>query len=299
MTAARNGPSFARRLLDVFGVLAIFGLVYCLAAYAYFLQRLTPEMPEVGATDDLLGALVAIALIIAGLYHLVLLARGIRSLGRMPSGRFLHSLYLVAVVVSGLLLSTEPVQLSEIGKEYLLFDVGGQWAFLISSTVFHLAVVVAGMVYTRRAVGAAVNRNDAYFITMHQVGALCGVLGILGLMSFNQWGVPERYHSLLILLLSALALTPWIIVLVFLIVRNRTRPLAAWFDEKQTADTAIGALGAMLAAMPALVVLSALDLYVRLGLPLSFWMMLVFFLCLVFFSGTVLGRSEGAGRSDG
>jgi hypothetical protein len=128
------------------------------------------------------------------------------------------------------------------------------------------------------------------YVTMHQVGILCGVLGVMGLLSFHQWGVPERYQSLLILMLSALALTPWVIILVFLIAGNRSKPLLAWFDEKQATDTAVGALCAMLAAMPAMVVLSSIDLYFKLGLPLSFWMMLLFFLCLLLFSLTVLAR---------
>jgi hypothetical protein len=292
MNVARTANNPASRLADAIGALSVLGMAYCLAAYAYLIPRLTPNMPEPGESDNRLGAFVALAILVAGVYHLILLVRVIRSLGRMPSGRFLHSLYLVAVVVSGLSLATEPVQLSEIGKEYVLFDVRGQWAFLIVSTIFHLAVMTVGFFYTRRkGSGAVESRNDAFYITMHQVGIVCGALGIMGLISFNQWGVPERYQPLLILVLSALALTPWIIILVFLMAGNRTKPLSAWFDEKQATDTAVGALCAMLAAMPAMVALSALEVYFRLGLPLSFWMMLLFFLCLVLFSLTVLARS--------
>jgi hypothetical protein len=304
MTVARTGHDIRSRLLDAYGVLSILGLAYCLGAYVYLRAQLTPALPEPGGTNDLLGAFVALAIILAGVYHLILLVRVIRALGSMPAGRLLHSLYLVAVVVSGLFLATEPVQLSEIGKEYVLFDVGGQWSFLIGSTLFHLAVMLTGFFYLRPAAGrtlrtgGAESLNDAFFITMHQVGLACGILGILGLMTFTRWGVPERYYSLLILLLSALALTPWAIVLVLLVARNRTRPLAAWFDEKQTADTAVGALCSMLAVMPALVALSAVDLYVRLGLPLSFWLMLLFFLCLILFSTTVLARSGVETRTE-
>jgi hypothetical protein len=270
MNVARTANNPASRLADAIGALSVLGMAYCLAAYAYLIPRLTPNMPEPGESDNRLGAFVALAILVAGVYHLILLVRVIRSLGRMPSGRFLHSLYLVAVVVSGLSLATEPVQLSEIGKEYVLFDVRGQWAFLIVSTIFHLAVMTVGFFYTRRkGSGAVESRNDAFYITMHQVGIVCGALGIMGLISFNQWGVPERYQPLLILVLSALALTPWIIILVFLMAGNRTKPLSAWFDEKQATDTAVGALCAMLAAMPAMVALSAflLDDAVILPLP--------------------------------
>jgi hypothetical protein len=299
MTAGKNANSIRNRLIDLPGVLSIAGLIYCIGVYLYLRSVLTPAMPDPNQTIDLIGVSVVPLLAAAGIYHLILLVRTFRILAAMPAGRIWHSVFLVAVVLSGLTLATEPVQLSEIGKEYVVFDVEGQWLFLIGSTIIHLAVATAGFFYTRRTAGpfsAAVrnidSRSDAFFITMHQVGMLCGLLGILGVLSYNQWGVLERYRPFLIVVLSVLALLPWGTVLAFLILRNRNKPLSAWFDEKQTADTAAGALGSMMAVMPLLVVLSAADWYAGLGQPPAFWLMLVFFLCLVVFSGCVLARSR-------
>ncbi|MFN2298776.1 MAG: hypothetical protein ACK2UB_08000 [Anaerolineales bacterium] len=299
MTAGKSAKNSKHLLTGLWGLLSILGLAYCLAAFLYLRAQLTPAMPEPTAAIDLIGTLTLPALALAGLYHLFLLYRALQHLAGMPAGRWLHSAYLTAIVVSGLLLGTEPVQLSEIGKEYVLFDVSGQWLFLIGSTLLHLAVVTAGYLRSRKAAGGPFDsRSDAFYATMHQVGILCGLLGILGVMSYTQWGVLERYRVFLILPLSALALWPWAAILAFLILRNRNKPLAAWFDEKQTGDMAAGALCAMLVMMPLLVILSAVDLRVSLEPPFSFWFMQLFFLCLILFSGTVLIRSGRTAGSD-
>jgi hypothetical protein len=299
MTAVKNANSIGSRLINLLAVLSIAGLAYCFAAYLYLRQQLTPAMPDPTPTVELIGALALPALAVAGIYHLILLVRAFQILAGMPAGRLLHSAFLVAVVLSGLSLATEPVQLSEIGKEYVLFDVSGQWLFLIGSTLFHMAVVTAGFFLARR-VGGGISaafrnidsRSDAFFTTMHQVGILCGLLGILGVLSYTHWGVLERYRVFLILPLSALALVPWGTILAFLIVRNRKKPLSAWFDEKQTTDMAVGGLCSMMVIMPILVLLSAVDLCAELESPFAFWLMLLFFLCLTLFSLSVLMRSR-------
>ena len=299
MTAGKNASNWKDRLTGLWGVLSILGMAYCLAAYFYLRAQLTPAMPEPAPAIDWIGVLALPALAVVGIFHLILLYRAIQRLAGMAAGRFPHSLYLVAIVVSGLLLATEPVQLSEIGKEYVLFDVSGQWLFLIGSTLFHLAVVTVGFFRMREPAGGAVDsRSDAFYTTMHQVGILCGGLGMLGVMSYTQWGVLERYRAFLILPLSALALWPWGTILAFLIFRNRGKPLGAWFDEKQTGDMAAGALCAMMTVMPLLVVLSAVDLRAELEPPLSFWFMQLFFLCLIVFSAAVLIRGGMAAGGD-
>ncbi|MBN1440345.1 MAG: hypothetical protein JW929_13135 [Anaerolineales bacterium] len=295
MTAARNANKAAPRPIDWLGGLSVAGMVYCLGIYLSLRSQLTPAMPEPTEAVNLLGASVLPILAAAGIYHLVILFRGFRMMAAMPAGRFLHAGFLVAVILSGLTLATEPVQLSEIGKEYVLFDVEGQWLFLIGSTVFHLAVMAGGFFYARGISGGIRNidsRSDAFFATMHQVGILCGLLGILGVLSYGQWGVLERYRPFLIIVLSVLALLPWGTVLAFLLIRNWNKPAGAWFDEKQTADTAVGGLCAMMVEMPLLVALGAADWCVGLGQPLPFWLMLVFFVCLIVFSGAVLVRSR-------
>jgi hypothetical protein len=80
-------------------------------------------------------------------------------------------------------------------------------------------------------------------------------------------------------------------------VRNRNKPLSAWFDEKQTTDTAVGGLCAMMVVMPVLVILSAVDLRIDLEPPFAFWLMLLFFLCLTLFSFCVLMRSRADGAT--
>lgn len=300
--AGKSANPVRERLIDALGALSALGLVYFFGMFLYLRTLLTPAMPDLPEPIEILAALTVPAFAAAGLYHLVLLARAFQDLSRMPDGRFLHSVYLTVIVLSGLILATEPVQLTEIGKEYLLFDVGGQWLFLLAATLVHLAVVFAGLRYSRRVSGilpGVESRSDAFFTTMHQVGILCGLLGIVGVLSYSHWGVLEHYRPFMVLVLGGVALLPWIVILAFLVVRNRTKPPSAWFDEKQTVDTAVGALCSMLVAMPLLVVLGALDWYIKFAQPLSFWLMLVFFLCLSLFSWSVLIRNGGGGLADG
>jgi hypothetical protein len=299
MPAEKNASNLGSRLAGLLGALSILGTAYCLAAYVYLRSQLTPAMPDPTPAVEWIGVLALPALAVVGIYHLVLLVRAFQRLGEMPAGRFFFSGYLVAIVVSGMLLATEPVQLLEIGKEYVLFDVSGQWLFLFGSTVFHLAVVTIGFFSLRAAAaGPFDSRSDAFFATMHQVGIFCGVLGILGDISYTEWDVIEQYRAFLILPLSALALLPWGTILAFLLFRNRTKPLSAWFDEKQTADMAVASLGTMMVMLPLLIVLSAFDLSVGLNPPVAFWCMELFFLCLVVFSCAALIRSGGAEEAE-
>jgi hypothetical protein len=278
--------------------LSLAGLLYCFAAYLYIQPRLTPAMPEPTAAIRTVGNFTMPALFLAGLYHILLLARAFRTLAERERNLFPHSLYMVAVVLSGATLLSDLTLLSDIGKEYARWDVKDQWLMLYGFTAFHCIVVACGVLAGGRgarrdaAPREPVCGSDAFFLTMHQIGAACGVLGIAGLFLSLRDIVPDRFRDPWMLAVSCLALFPLAVYLVYMIVRNGRRPIATWFDEKQTADTAIGALFAIFVVLPLLLAAAAVEAVTDTGLPEPFWPMLAFFCSLAVLSITALARTR-------
>jgi hypothetical protein len=295
MTAKKN-------LTDALAVFSLAGLLYCFAAYLFIQPLLTPKMPEPAMVVRTLGNIVIPTLFLVGIYHLILLIRAFKALAVMQKGRFLHSLFMVAVALSGLFLLSDLTLLSDIGKEYLLWEVGDQWLMLYGFTFFHLIVVAYGFLSSRKSKSGKTGRSrvfnsgsDAFYVTMHQIGIVCGTLGILGIFISLKGIVPDRFRTSWMLFISGLALFPWAIFIFYMIMKNRRKPISNWFDEKQMTDTATGALISMIVVMPLLALFSLLDSIVRFGLPVSFWLMLIFFMHLIVFSCVTLVRSREEG----
>lgn len=284
----------------VLAALSIAGLLYCLAAYLYMQPRLTPSMPEPIPAIRTIGGFTVPALFLAGVYHLFLLARAFRTLASRERYLLPHSLYMIAVLLSGATLLSDLTLLSDIGKEYARWDVTDQWLMLYGFTALHIAVAVCGLLTGGK--GAAekpadrqpVCGSDAFFLTMHQIGAVCGVLGTAGLFLSLRGIVPDRFREPWMLTISCLALFPLAVFLAYMVVRNGRRPIAAWFDEKQTADMAVGALFALFAVLSLLLAAAAVEAVTDTGLPAPFWPMLAFFCGLTVLSAAALARNRAA-----
>jgi hypothetical protein len=78
----------------------------------------------------------------------------------------------------------------------------------------------------------------------------------------------------------------------YLLIRNHEKPVATWFDEKQIADMAAGALVSVFTVMPLLVLISVIEAFARIEVPEPFWLMLVLFAHLIVLSGVALARSR-------
>ena len=137
-----------KALINIFSMAAFLMLAYSVAAYVYLQTNLTPQLPEL--TTGLLrtiGNLIVPALFIAGLFHLYLLAQALKTL----TGRFWSSVLYVLVLLSGVMLFSDLAILSDIGKEYLIFDVTNEWIMLYCFAGLHLAAMAFGLAAVKRA----------------------------------------------------------------------------------------------------------------------------------------------------
>jgi len=280
-------PAFNRRGA-VFGAAAIACLAYCLTVFFILQKALAP------GSGDLSGALQAAslalppALLAAGLFHVYLLAKLLKSL----TGRFINSLFVLLVIGSGILLVSDITLLSDIGKEYNRFDVSGQWAMLYAFTAFHLAVVIIGaaLLQKRKALTADSGGSEAVYISVHHIALISGVLGVAGVfLAMSGAAVPLRYAAGFMVVLSVLALIPLVLILVYWRLRAKRKKERTMMDEKQFSDTAIAAL---LAALPVYILVCTLDLLSAFSLPASFFILLLFFIQLIVFSSVVLFKNR-------
>ncbi|MBN1777848.1 MAG: hypothetical protein JW811_06965 [Clostridiales bacterium] len=291
-----------KRLNTIWAVLAFLGLAYSLTAYLIVQPQLVPSLAEPTAVIKLLGNLTIPALFVVGLYHLYLLMHAFRTLPGRHHGYFWHSCYVVFIALSGLFLISDLTLLSDIGKEYRLFSVREQWWMLYGFTGVHVAVCLAGALYSRktpeqdrRLFDAIRSGNDAVFITLHHIGLLCGLMGIIcAIVSFPDWIVTQRYSDPWMILLTCIALFPLALIVLYWVINNRKNPASAWLDEKQISDTAVASLAGFTAMLLSLPLCGALVWAGVTSLSAIRWFGLLFFIGLTVFCGAVIWRNRTA-----
>lgn len=279
------------------------GMIYCLVVYLYIQAALVPALPEPTETVKNLGGLTLLFVLLAGVYHVFLLIHAFKVLGDRVKNTFIHSVYIILIILSGISLGSDITILSDIGKEYRLLDVNEQWLILYGSTALHIAVVIYGTVFSikNRPSGKhhlfeeIRNGNDVMFVSIFQIGFICALIGIAGVV-FSISGImdtvfTEKYKSAYVLFLSVMALLPALVFIAYWAIRNKNRPASGWFDEKQLSDTAIGAVVALAATFPTIVILIIASVCIA-GLPALFWMALLLFIQLAVFTGSVILRSR-------
>ena len=285
-----------KALINIFSVAAFLMLAYSVAAYVYLQTNLTPQLPELTGLLRTIGNLIVPALFIAGLFHLYLLAQALKTL----TGRFLSSVVYVLVLLSGIMLFSDLAILSDIGKEYLLFDVKNEWIMLYCSAALHLAAMAFGLAAVKRAADkggklfeAFAKSGEGLFLSMHQISLVSGVLGVLGvILAKTNLLVDERFSGSFAILLAGLALVPLVMIVVFWIVKMRKKPVKEWMDEKQLSDTALGGLFGLIAGVIFYAILFMLDFFKIFVQPVSFWILPIFFIQLIVYSTVVMIRNR-------
>ncbi len=285
-----------KALINIFSVAAFLMLAYSVAAYVYLQTNLTPQLPELTGLLRTIGNLIVPALFIAGLFHLYLLAQALKTL----TGRFLSSVVYVLVLLSGIMLFSDLAILSDIGKEYLLFDVTNEWIMLYCSAAPHLAAMAFGLAAVKRAADkggklfeAFAKSGEGLFLSMHQISLVSGVLGVLGvILAKTNLLVDERFSGSFAILLAGLALVPLAMIVVFWIVKMRKKPVKEWMDEKQLSDTALGGLFGLIAGVIFYAVVFVMDFFKIFVQPVSFWILPIFFIQLIVYSTVVIIRNR-------
>ncbi len=291
--ADSNNPALRKKnAAQPLGIAAVACVAYCLAIYIILQKELVPGLDVLPSGLFAASLVVPFALLAAGLFHIFLLARLLKTL----TGRFLDSLFILLVIASGIFLFSDIALLSDIGKEYALFDVANEWALLYGFTALHLFVVIAGLVVLKKRAdhtAQSESKSEAAYLTVHHIALISGLLGIAGVF-FAMSGaiVPLRFSTGFMAVLAALAVAPLLVVLVYWCLRFKKKAPKARMDEKQRADAAFSGLIALFAALPFYIVACTLDLLGTVHLPLSFFIFLLFFTQLTIFSSVVLVKNR-------
>lgn len=288
--AAGNAPAMRKKSAALpFGVVAAACVVYCLAVYIVLQKELVPGLAELPPGLFAASLVVPFALLAAGLFHIFLLADLLKRL----TGRFLDSLFILLVIASGIFLLSDITLLSDIGKEYRLFDVTNEWAMLYGFTIFHLFVIITGVVVLKKRRAHAEGKNEAAYFTVHHIALISGLLGVAGVfLAMSGAAVPLRYATGFMVTLAVLALIPLLFILIYWRLRFLKERKKITMDEKQASDTAFAGLVALLSALPVYIVICTLDLLKALYLPVSFFILLLFFTQLIVFSSVILAKNK-------
>lgn len=287
-------------LINAFGLLSMIGMVVCFLIYLHIQPLLTPEMPIPTPEIQILGPITIPLIFLAGIYHIFLLLFALESFSNDINHIFAHSLYIALILLSGIFILSDVTLLSDIGKEYTLWDVSMEWQMLYGFTIFHIITMVIGFFLNRnratfkfqKILGAINNGNDALFIAIHQIGLICGLSGVACVILVVYIPIAERFKSAWLMALSFIAVIPWAFIIIYWIIKSRKKPLAAWIDEKQFSDTAIGALIMGGAFMLLIGIFYILDITHTIIMPTSFWFSLMFFIYLLGFSAVIVIRNR-------
>ncbi len=264
--------------------------------YRYFRLNLTPQLIDLPPIITNLGLVVIFSLFISGIYHLYLLFNFLKSI--TDESHPYHAYYLVFLILSGITLLSDAALLSDIGKEYLYWDVSGEWNLLFGFTGFHLLTMLIGYFLSLKTtppstsiIAVIKSAQDSWFLSLNKIGALCGVLGVAVFLSALFIPIQEQFRTALLMVLSILVIIPWGSFMLYWFFKNRSLKPKAWLDEKQTLDSASAAFITLLISMPLIglsIFASASNLLV---LATPFWLVLVFFTQLSIFSIILLRRS--------
>ncbi len=278
-------------------LISLTGFLYNFINYFYLRSVLIPSLQKPTPQMINIGNIIIFSLIWIGIYHLYILFQVLKSL---PSSEkiWFQSGYLVFLILSGITLLSDATLLSEIGKEYLLWNVKGQWIMLFGFTLFHLVVVVIGFYTVQKKPFNSINLfealksdQDIWFLTLNQIGAICGLLGFVAFILSLTIPMPERFRDDLLLIFSTLAAIPWIAFMIFWIYKNRKKTPSQWLDEKQSQDSTVAAFITLIISMPLIIILTFTTGANIIPLSSSFWLALTFFVQLSIFSITVTSRN--------
>ena len=273
---------------NLLGILSFLGLLGSLWIYRTLQPQLIPANAIPTPEMNSLGNLPVPILFISAIYHVILFLYALQFYRSEPRILFLHSLYVVGLILSGINLLTDVTILADIGNEYPYWDINGYWVYLYLDTVFHLGIVGLGLVFTWNAPEFRMkdlfqqirNGDDFIFRSIHHMGLICAVIGFVGIYWAVRYDVGESYRAGYVLLAVVFALFPRAFMVAYWGIRNSKKPLLEWMDEKQFSDMAFGSLVMTTVSMPLIAGFAILSGMQVIQMPGYAWLMLVFMLML-------------------
>lgn len=283
-------------LSKIIGIVSFLAIVYCCIAYIVLQHNLVPSLTELPQRLLIIGNISAIALLLIGINHIVLLIKAMK----MIDGKLGNSLFIVFIILSGITLLSDITILLDIAREYLFLDISSQFTLLYGFTALHMVMIVIGFVRYSRIETSNIKLfkhvnvdNDNFYLSIHQIGLISSVLGLIGVM-FAVSGiiVPDRFSTPFMLLIAVLALVPLAFSIAFWCIKLNGKKLSELFDEKQVQDSSIGSLVSIIASFTMYLLVIVLDIIEVWCFGISFWILLIMFFQIMIYSTVVLLRNR-------
>jgi len=273
-------------------ILALILTIMVIGTFLYMQPRLVPQLEQLTPMLEGMSIFIVIAYFIMGIFHLVILKTALEWL----SGRLLDSLFLTGVVFSGITLISDAVQLSEIGKEYLYWDVSMQWYFLYGFALVHLIVAVFAFIKVFNKKERPVITGDALFYSLNQMLLIACSTGLAGIIISSIWmPVAIEFMATFIILAIGLSFAPVVLFILYWLWKKRMQSFSDWFDEKQLSDIARSALISFLFSLPVYFTAFTTEAMNSRIFPSYVWIMIIFFFQTALFSVSVLARTGRMG----
>ena len=294
-----NKNVFRKAMFNGLGILSALGLITCFGIYHTLQIRLVPGQPLTDEINSLGGISVPILFFVA-IYHLILFVYALQQYADDPKPLFFHSAYIVALILSGINILTDYTILTDIGHEYPYWDISGYWLYLYICNVVHLLIVFYGLVKTwqtppirMKALFEQIRTgDDKLYRSLHQIGLMSAVIGLIGLVWALVTGFAEPYKTMWLFVVMIFALVPVGFMAIYWGIRNRKKPARKWMDEKQFSDMAFGALSMSAFMLPLLVVfavISSLNVFLLSG---QTWLLFSFFFMLLFYFAVMVIKNK-------
>jgi hypothetical protein len=282
----------------IFGLISLCGMIYNLIAYSQLKKLLIPTLLEITPEIDRISMGIMISIFFVAIFHLFLLQFSLNLIANTQKNSFIAAVFFVGVVCSGILILNDAALLSDLGKEYLYWDVTQEWNMLFIVSTLHLGTILVGLILMltnsvpqKSKLFSQISTGDErVFIITNQVGLICGFLGLLTLFLPEFIIVPERFQPLLYTVLATLAVAPFLSTIFYWLIRNRKKTLTALLDEKQFRDAAIGALLTAILTFLTLSIFLLLRVAVRIDLNNPIYIIGLLFGMIINFSTVLLIR---------
>jgi hypothetical protein len=248
------------------------------------------DLAEITEEIYMVGNILIPAVMIIGIYHLMILFRGITKIDNQWEG----ALFIALVILSGLSILLEAAQLSDVGKEYAVRDLSGDWVFMYLTLLINFIVCLWGTV--RIIISKKIERPsvDIMYMVATKIGLICGIVGLVSVIfSYSGIMVSERYMNTLLIFMGIWTLMPLGFFIGYFILKTWKVEVTKWFDEKQLLDSSIAAL----IALGTSVVLYFFVIFVTvseivINLSIAGWIFTVLFFQLTVFSGIITFRNK-------
>ncbi|MBI9051442.1 MAG: hypothetical protein JEZ00_18600 [Anaerolineaceae bacterium] len=234
-----NKNTVRKITVNSLGILSVLGLIICFGIYRKLQIELIPANPVPSSELDFIGGLSVIILLIAAIYHVILFIYALQKYSTETGNLFLHSVYIVGLILSGTNILTDFTILTDIGHEYPYWDVSGYWIYLYLLNAVHLVIVAIGLVQTWSAPKLNIaglfeqirKGDDKIFRSMHQIGLISAGIGIGGSIWAMYVDVLEKFQAAWLLIVVILALFPYGFMLIYWGIRNSKKPMRAYSGE--------------------------------------------------------------------